>query len=55
MATIKLPYVNRFYDRHGRLRHQCRIPGRKSFGLPGLPGSAELEAAARRHTPNNEE
>ena len=45
MATLKLKYVNSFYDRHGRLRHQCRIPGRNSFGLPGLPGSAEFMEA----------
>jgi hypothetical protein len=42
MATLKLKYVNSFYDRHGKLRHQCRIPGRKSFALPGLPGSTEF-------------
>jgi hypothetical protein len=45
MAKIKLKYVNSFYDRQGRLRHQCRVPGQKSFTLPGLPGSAEFMAA----------
>jgi integrase/recombinase XerD len=45
MAKIKLRYVNSFKDQHGRLRHQCRIPGQKSFGLPGLPGSAEFMEA----------
>jgi integrase/recombinase XerD len=45
MAKFKLRYVNSFKDRHGRLRHQCRIPGQKSFGLPGLPGSAEFMEA----------
>jgi len=45
MATIKLKYVNSFPDRHGKLRHQCRIPGRKSFGLPGVPGSVEFMEA----------
>jgi len=45
MAKIKLRHVNSFYDRHGRLRHQCRVPGQKSFALPGLPGSAEFMAA----------
>jgi integrase len=44
MATIKLKHVNSFYDRHGRLRHQCRVPGRKSVGLKGLPGSDEFMA-----------
>jgi integrase/recombinase XerD len=42
MAKIRLRYVNSFNDRHGRRRHQCRIPGQKSFALPGLPGSAEF-------------
>jgi integrase/recombinase XerD len=42
MAKISLRYVNSFYDRHGKLRHLCRIPGRKSFTLPGLPGSPEF-------------
>ena len=45
MAKIKLRHVNTFKDRHGRLRHQCRIPGQKSFGLPGLPGSTEFMEA----------
>jgi integrase/recombinase XerD len=45
MAKISLKHVNSFYDRHGRLRHVCRIPGRKSFTLPGLPGSAEFMEA----------
>lgn len=45
MAMLRLKYVNSFVDRHGRRRHQCRIPGRKSFALPGLPGSAEFMEA----------
>jgi integrase/recombinase XerD len=45
MANLRLRYVNSFIDRHGRLRHQCRIPGVKSFALPGLPGSAEFMEA----------
>jgi integrase len=45
MASIKLKYVNSFYDRHDKLRHVCRVPGRKSFTLPGLPGSAEFNEA----------
>jgi integrase/recombinase XerD len=47
MATLKLRYVNSFRDRHGKLRHQCRIPGRKSFRLPGMPGSIEFMEAYR--------
>jgi integrase/recombinase XerD len=42
MAKIKLPHVNSFYDRHGRLRHQFRRGGHKKKSLPGLPGSAEF-------------
>src|SRR5262249_42512581 len=45
MAILKLPYVNSFTDRHSKLRHQCRVPGKKSFGLPGLPGSVEFMEA----------
>jgi hypothetical protein len=45
MATLRLRYVNSFTDRHGRRRHQCRIPGRRSFALPGLPGSVEFMEA----------
>ena len=40
MATIKLYRVNSFRDRHGKLRHLFRVPGRPSVALPGLPGSA---------------
>lgn len=42
MANLKLPHVNSFYDRHGRLRHQFRRKGYKKKLLPGLPGSAEF-------------
>jgi integrase len=42
MTRIRLRYVNAFRDRHGRLRHYLRRPGRKSVPLPGLPGSAEF-------------
>jgi len=42
MAKIKLPHVNSFRDRHGKLRHQFRRKGHKKKSLPGLPGSAEF-------------
>jgi integrase/recombinase XerD len=45
MANLHLKFVNSFRDRHGRLRHQCRVPGQRSFALPGLPGSAEFMEA----------
>jgi integrase/recombinase XerD len=45
MATVKLKYVNSFYDRHGRLRHQFRRTGHPKKLLPGSPGSAEFMEA----------
>jgi integrase len=45
MAKIDLPYVQRFEDRHGRLRHYYRRPGFSRVSLPGVPGSAEFMAA----------
>lgn len=45
MAQIDLPYVNRYRDRHGHLRHYFRRPGFKSVALPGLPGSQEFMQA----------
>ena len=44
MATIKLWRVNKFYDRHGRLRYVCRPPGGKAKTLKGAPGSEEFMA-----------
>ena len=45
MTRFRLKSVNKFRDRHGRLRHYFRRPGRKSVALPGLPGSAEFMEA----------
>ena len=45
MTRIRLQFVNSFRDRHGRLRHYFRRPGRKGVALPGLPGSAEFMEA----------
>lgn len=45
MATIDLAYVQRFKDRHGRIRHYYRRKGYATVGLPGDPGSAEFMAA----------
>lgn len=45
MTKIKLPYIHRFRDRHGGIRHYFRRPGFKRAPLPGLPGSAEFMAA----------
>src|SRR6266849_4285527 len=41
----KPKHINRFRDRHGKLRDVCRVPGQKSFTLPGLPWSEDYMAA----------
>ncbi|WP_313445828.1 tyrosine-type recombinase/integrase [Brevundimonas sp.] len=45
MAQIELQLVQRFRDRHGKLRHYFRRPGAKRVPLPGLPGSLDFMAA----------
>lgn len=45
MTRLKLLYVHRFRDRHGKMRHYFRRPGHNRVPLPGLPGSAEFMAA----------
>ena len=45
MAVIWIPYVNKYADRHGRVRHYFRKRGHKAVPLPGIPGSAEFMAA----------
>jgi hypothetical protein len=45
MARIKLPFVNSFKDRHGRVRHYFRKRGTPNIPLPGLPGSPEFMRA----------
>ena len=45
VATIELKYVKRYQDRHGKVRHYFRAPGRKLAPLPGLPGSGAFMAA----------
>lgn len=47
MAKINLPHVQRFKDRHGKLRHYYRKPGCKRVPLPGVPGSDEFMDAYR--------
>ena len=47
MASIELWRVNSFRDRHGKMRHYFRPPGRKPVPLPGLPGSDEFMEAYR--------
>ena len=45
MTKMELPFIHRFKDRHGHVRHYFRRPGFKSMALPGAPGSAEFLAA----------
>lgn len=42
---VRLPYVQRFVDRHGRVRYYFRRPGFERTPLPGSPGSPEFMAA----------
>lgn len=45
MTRIRLKYVDRFIDRHGRQRHYFRRNHGPRLLLPGLPGSAEFMLA----------
>lgn len=45
MAKIDLAYVQRFKDRHGRVRHYYRRKGFATVALPGEPGSSVFMAA----------
>lgn len=45
MTLLNLRYVQRFEDRHGKVRHYFRRPGSKRVTLPGQPGSPEFLAA----------
>jgi integrase len=45
VTRLRLPYINEFKDRHGRVRRYARRPGRKAVGLPGAPGSPEFMEA----------
>ena len=45
MTRLRLPFVNEFRDRHGKVRRCYRRPGCKAVPLPGLAGSAEFMAA----------
>jgi len=45
MTKLRLKYVHRFRDRHGKVRHYFRRRGFKDQPLPGLPGSEEFMTA----------
>jgi integrase len=47
MAIVRIPYVNTYRDRHGRVRHYFRRKGCKPVALPGAPGSFEFMEAYR--------
>jgi integrase len=44
MAQIRLPYVQEFVDRHGKVRRYFRKNGKRT-PLPGTPGSKEFRLA----------
>jgi integrase len=45
MTKIRLPYVNEYRDRHGKVRRYIRRRGFPRTPLPGIPGSVEFMAA----------
>ena len=47
MTSIRLPYVQEYRDRHGKVRRYFRRPGYKRVALPGTPGSPLFMAAYR--------
>lgn len=45
VTVIRLKHLNRFKDRHGKIRHYLRVPGCKPAALAGEPGSPEFMAS----------
>jgi integrase len=45
MTMVKLPYVQEYRDRHGKVRRYFRRPGYGRVPLPGTPGSPFFNAA----------
>ena len=45
MVSVTLPYIQRFEDRHGKVRYYTRRPGFTRTPLPGVPSSQEFMAA----------
>ena len=41
----RLPYVQEYRDRHGKIRRYFRRPGSRRIPLPGRPGSKEFMTA----------
>lgn len=50
MTLIRLKYIDRFVDRHGRERYYFRRNRGARIALPGRPGSPEFMAAYERAT-----
>lgn len=50
MTLIKLKYIDRFVDRHGRERYYFRRDRGPRIALSGRPGSPEFMAAYERAT-----
>jgi integrase len=45
MTSIRLPYIQEYRDRYGKVRRYFRRPGFKRVALPGTPGSQQFMAA----------
>jgi site-specific recombinase XerD len=45
MTSIRLPYIQEYHDRHGKVRRYFRRPGFNRVVLPGTPGSSQFMAA----------
>ena len=45
MTSIRLPYIQEYRDRYGKVRRYFRRPGFKRVTLPGTPGSPQFMAA----------
>jgi len=45
VTKIRLPYIQEFTDRAGKVRRYLRRPGYKRLPLPGTPGSQQFMAA----------
>ena len=45
MTSIRLPYIQEYQDRHGKVRRYFRRPGFNRVVFPGTPGSSQFMAA----------
>jgi hypothetical protein len=49
--NLTLPYVKRYRDGYGKLRHYFRKRGHKIVALPGIPVSAQFMRAYLARSP----